>query len=66
MRSLSVVEPPPVAVPKEIYPVVPIASLLLITKPPVLYFTISADVELLPSLFTVSNLNIDPAELPVL
>ena len=66
MRSLSVTEPPAVPVPNEINPVVPRTSLLLITKPPVLYFTISADVEALPSLFFVSSLKIEPALPPVL
>ena len=66
MRSLSFTEPPPVPVPNEINPVVPRTSLLLIYKPPVLYLTISADTELLPSLFLVMNLKIDPAEPPVL
>ena len=66
MRSLCLIEPPPVPVPNEINPVVPSTWLLLIYKPPVLYLTISADVELLPSLFVVINLIIEPALPPVL
>ena len=66
MRSASVVDPLLLAVPKEIYPAVPSFSLLLITKPPDLYLTKSADDESVPSLSLVSNLKIEPALLPVL
>ena len=66
MRSLSTaLEPPSGVVPNEINPVVPLFSLLLITKPPPLYFTKSPDVVPVPSLWDEINLRAAPESFAV-